>query len=96
MMIFSEDTDIARSILTMIASYSVSLLDAGKSSRMAYSILSLVGALSCKPTPAPIGREAPSTLRIHQLAISGFASCWVISIKKSANIYPFNAKRGLY
>ena len=39
MMIFSEDTDIARLILARIASYSVSLLDAGKSSHMACSIL---------------------------------------------------------
>ena len=36
MMIFSEDTEIARSILAMIASYSASLLEAGKSKRMAY------------------------------------------------------------
>ena len=43
MMIFSKDTDVARSILARIASYSVSLLDAGKSSRMACSILSQVG-----------------------------------------------------
>ena len=65
MMIFSEDTDVMRSILARIASYSVSLLDAGKSSRMACSILSPIGALSCKPTPALVCREAPSTLRTH-------------------------------
>ena len=47
MMIFSEDTNIARSIPASIASYSVSLLNAGKSNRMACSILSPVGALSC-------------------------------------------------
>ena len=44
MMICSEDTDVASSVPTRIASYSVSLLDAGKSNRMACSILSLVGA----------------------------------------------------
>ena len=41
-----------RSIPTRIASYSVSLLDVGKSSCMACYILYPVGALSCKPTPA--------------------------------------------
>ena len=54
MMSFSEDTDFARSILARIASYSVSLLDAGKSSHMACSIISLVGALSSKPTPTSV------------------------------------------
>ena len=54
MMSFSEDTDFARSILARISSYLVSLLDEEKSSCMVYSILSLVGALSCKPTPTPI------------------------------------------
>ena len=34
MMIFSEDTKIARSIPAMITSYSASLLEAGKSKRM--------------------------------------------------------------
>ena len=65
MMIFSEDTNVARSISAMIATYSVSLLEAGKSSRMACSILSPIRALSCQPTPAPICQEALSTLRIH-------------------------------
>ena len=65
MMIFSEDTEIARSILARIASYSASLLDAGKSNLIACSILSPVGALSCKPTPTLVCQEALSTLRIH-------------------------------
>ena len=65
MMIFSEDTKITRSIPTRIASYFASLLDAEKSNCIAYSILSLVGALCCKPTLAPVCQEAPSTLRIH-------------------------------
>ena len=65
MMIFLEDTDVTRSIPARIASYSISLLDAVKSSRMACSIISLVGALSCKSTPTPSCREASSTLRIH-------------------------------
>ena len=63
---FSDDTDYMRSILARIASYSVSLLDAGKSSHMACSIISPVWALSWKSTPAPVWREVSSTLRIHQ------------------------------
>ena len=46
MMIFSKDTNVARSIPARIASYSVSLLDARKSNRMACSILSPVKASS--------------------------------------------------
>ena len=49
---FSKDTEVTGSILARIASYLVSLLDAGKSSPMARSIISLVGALSCNSTPA--------------------------------------------
>ena len=70
MMRFSDDTDYARSIPARIASYSVSLLDARKFSRMVCSPISPVGALSCKPTPALVWREAPSTLRIHQSPLS--------------------------
>ena len=51
---FLEGTDFARSTPSRIALYSVSLLEAGKSSCMAYFILSPVGALSFKPTPAPV------------------------------------------
>ena len=79
-----------------IASYSFSLLDAGKSSRMTCSILSPFGALSSNSNPAPVCREAPSTLRIHQSVLLGYASCWRIYAKKPAIIYPFNVKRGLY
>ena len=95
MMIFSEDMEIVRSIPARIAS-SASLMDTRKSNRIANSILSLVGALSCKPILAPVCREAPSTLRIHKSALPGLASCWGISTKKFANIYHFIAKRGLY
>ena len=65
MMIFSEDTEIVRSSPAIIASYLVSLLEAGKSKRMASSIISPVGASSCSPSPAPVYREGPSTFRIH-------------------------------
>ena len=75
MIIYSEDTEIPRSIPAMITSYSASLLEAGKSKRMAYSIISPVGALSFSPNPAPVFREALSTFRIHQSELSGSISC---------------------
>ena len=75
MMIFSEDTQIVRSILARIASYSALLLDAGKSRCMTCFIISPVGALSYSPSPAPVCREAPSTFRIHQSELSDFVSC---------------------
>ena len=96
MTIFFEDTKIAKSIPARIASYSASLLDAGKSNCIACCILALVGALSCKLTPAPVCQEAPSTLRIHQSALPGSVSYWGTSAKKFVNICPFIAKRGLY
>ena len=75
MMIFSKDTNVVRSIPARIASYKVSVLDMGKSSRMAYSILSPVRALSCKLTPTPVFREVSFTLRIHQSTLPRSASC---------------------
>ena len=96
MMIFSEDMEIMRFIPTRIASYSTSLLDAGKSNCIICSIFSPVGALSCKPILAPFCREAPSTLRIHQSTLPGSVSCWGIFAKKFVNICSFIAKKGLY
>ena len=96
MMIFSADKEIVRLILTRIASYSISLLDLGKSNRMACSNISPVRALSVKPTPAPVCQEAPSTLRIHQSVLLRFESYYGILDRKSVKICPFNAKRGLY
>ena len=75
MIIFSEDTKIARSILALIALYSSSLLEEGKSKRMACSIISPVEALSCSPSPAPVCREEPSIFGVHQPELSGFISC---------------------
>ena len=63
MMIFYEKTKIARLIPAMITLYSASLLEAGKSKRMACSIISPVRALTCSPSPAPVCREAPSTCK---------------------------------
>ena len=48
MMIFSEDTEIAKSIPARIASYFVSLLYAGKPNRMACSILSPDQGFKCQ------------------------------------------------
>ena len=75
MMIFYEDMKIARSSPTIIALYSASLLEVGKSKCMAYSIISLVGASSCSPSPAPVWREAPSTFEIHQPELSYLIPC---------------------
>ena len=60
-----EDTEIVRSTLARIASYSASLLEAGKSRRMACSIISPIEALSCSPSPTHVCRKAPSTFKIH-------------------------------
>ena len=75
MIIFYEDMEITRSISTMIASYLASLLEAGKSKRMACSIISLVRALSSSLKPAPVYREVPSTFRVHLPELSGSISC---------------------
>ena len=53
MVIFFEDTEIARFVPARIASYLASLLEARKSNRIAYSIISSVGAFSCRLTPTP-------------------------------------------
>ena len=58
----------------MIASYSASLLEVGKFKRMACSMTSPVGALSCSLRLAPVYREAPSTFRFHQSMLSGSIS----------------------
>ena len=54
-----------RLIPAMIASYSASLLEAGKSRRMACSIISPVEALSYSPSSTLVCREVPSTFRVH-------------------------------
>ena len=74
MIIFSKNTKISRSISAMIASYSASLLEAGKSKRMACSIISTIGALSYSPSPTHVYHEAPSTFKVHQSELSGSIS----------------------
>ena len=95
MMIFSEGTEVARSCSAIISLYSASLLEAEKFKCMAYSMTSLVGALSYSPRTAPVYHEAPSTFRVHHPEPFGSISCWGIYAKKSANTCPFNARRGL-
>ena len=45
---------------------------------LAYGLytISPVRALSYKPMPAPVWREAPSTLKIHQSPLSWSTSTW--------------------
>ena len=74
MIIFSEDTEIARSILAMMSSYSASLFETEKSKHMACFIISPVGALSCSPRPTPVCHEAAFKFRVHQLDPSGSIS----------------------
>ena len=74
MMIFSEDMEVARLSSTLIASYSASLLEMGKFKRMACSMTSPVGDLSCSPRSAPVYLEAPSTFRVHHPEPSGSIS----------------------
>ena len=75
MMIFSKDTEIARLISAMIASYLASLLEAAKYKLIACYIISPIEALSCSPSLAPVCREVTSTFTVHQLELSDFISC---------------------
>ena len=95
MIFFSEDTENARSSPAMIASYSDLLLEAKKFRRMACSMTSSVGTLSCSPRPAPVCREAPSTFKVHQMKLSSSISYSGISVGKSAITCPFNARQAL-
>ena len=92
MNVFSKDMEIARSILTMIALYSASLLETGKSKRMACSIISPIGDLSYSPSSTPVCHEVPSTFRVRQLELFSSISCCGISTKKSASTCPFNTR----
>ena len=98
MMSFYEDIDFARSILARIASYSVSLLDAGKFSRMVCSVSLLDAGKFSRMVCSIISLvgETPSTLWIHEPTSPWSTYGWGSSTKKFANICLFNAKRGLY
>nr|CAN63419.1 hypothetical protein VITISV_007691 [Vitis vinifera] len=87
----------ARSRPTIIVSYSVSLLDAGKSRWIDCSIYSLVEEDITSHTPTPDIREASFTFKIHQwLVISICTYFWGNSAMKSTKTYHFNDKHGLY
>ena len=92
----SVDITTASSIPTRMASYSDSLFEALKPSRIAYLILSPLEDFSCRPMLAPVCRDAPSTLRVHQSKLSEHVLVWGIYARKSARTYPFLAKLGLY
>ena len=74
--IISLSTDIAaaNSIPATMASYSGSLFKALKPSRIACLILSPPGDFNCRPMSAPVCRDAPSTLRVHQFELLGNVS----------------------
>ena len=95
-MSLSADITTASSIPVRMASYSNSLFEALKPSRIACSILSPIRNFSCRPMPTLVYRDALSTLRVHQLKLSGHVSFLGISTRKSARTYPFLANLGLY
>ena len=86
----------ASSSPAIMALYSDSLLEALKPNWTACSILSPVGEVNCKPMPAPICLEAPSTLSVHQPVLSGHVSGYKISAMKSARTCSFFKSLDLY
>ena len=92
----SADIVVANSIPSRMASYYVSLFEALKPIWIACSILFAPGDFNCRPMLAPVCRDAPSTLRVHQFKLSGHVSGWGISARKSAKTCPFLANLGLY
>ena len=92
----SADSLAANSIPARMASYSDSLFEALKPSRIACSILSPSGDFNCRPMPAPVCRDAPSTLRVHQFERVELVSGWGTSARKSVRTCPFLDNLGLY
>ena len=84
------------SIPARMASYSDSLFEALKPSRIAYSILSPPRDFIADQCQAHVCRDAPSTLRVHQFKLAEHVSGWGILARKSARTYPFLANIGLY
>ena len=84
------------SIPDRMASNSDSLFEALKPSRIACLILSPLGDFSYRPMPAPVCRDAPSTLKVHQFKLFGNVSVWGISTRKFARTCPFLDNLGLY
>ena len=92
----SVDTIAASSISARMASYSDSLLEALKPKGINCSNLSSVEDLSCKPMPALVCRDAPSTIRVHKFKLPGLTPDWGISTRKLARTCPFLVNLGLY
>ena len=86
----------ASSSPAIMALYSDSLLEALKPKRTAYSIISQVGEVNCRPIPAPDCMEAPSTQRVHLPFSFGQVLGCEISARKSGKICPFFESLDLY
>ena len=72
----------------IMASYFDSLLVALNPNHITCSILSPVGEVNCRPMPAPVCLEAPSTHSVHQLVLSGQVFGCGISVMKSVRLAP--------
>ena len=82
---------------TIIASYSTSLLDAGKSRQTDYSRGFPIKESSTSPTPASNTRDALFTCKIHQWLMVLVCTHFLGSLTiKFARIWPFSDKCGLY
>ena len=86
----------ASSSLTIMTSYSDSLLVGLKPSLTSCSILSPVGEVNCRPMLTLDCLEAPSTQRVHYPFLSGQVSGCGIYARKSAKTCPFFESLGLY
>ena len=80
----------------IMASYSELLLVALKPNRTTCSILSSVREVNCRPMPALVCLEAPSTLSAHQPVSLGQVSGYGISAMKSTKTCAFFESLGLY
>ena len=61
--------------------------------RIVYSILSPAGDFICRQMLAPVCREDPSTLRIHQFELVELVSGWGVYARKSARTCPFDESK---
>ena len=78
--------------LTKTASYSTSLLDAGKPRVKDYSMMNPSGVVRTIPMPAPLLFEAPLTFRTHPSSWSEYSMVpRVKSAMKSSSTWPLNA-----
>ena len=92
----SIDIAVTNSIPAKMASYSYSLFETLKPSRIACSILSPLKDFNYKPMSALVCQDTLSTLRVHQFELVEHVSGLRISARKSARTCPFLANLGLY